>query len=68
VGKKPANPHKYWVFRGQSGVLKVGRNRANGQKFDQNSDFLLHFSSNFSLWSKISGLWSNPKTQKWAEK
>jgi hypothetical protein len=46
----------------------VGRNRANGQKFDQNSDFLLHFSSNFSLWSKISGLWSNPKTQKWAEK
>jgi len=37
VGRKPANPHKYWVFAGQIRVFESGQNRANGQKFDQNS-------------------------------
>jgi len=40
VGKKPASPHKYWVSSGQSGVLKVGRNRAFDHKSDQNDRFL----------------------------
>jgi hypothetical protein len=36
MGFEPANPHKYWVFADQIGVLKVGRKWANGHKFDQN--------------------------------
>ena len=36
VGFEPANPHKYWVFTDQIGVLNVGRKWANGHKFDQN--------------------------------
>ena len=34
MGFEPANPHKYWVFSDQIGVLKVGRKWANGQKID----------------------------------
>jgi len=36
VGFEPANPHKYWVFTDQIGVLKVGTKWANDHKFDQN--------------------------------
>ena len=34
MGFEPANPHKYWVFSDQIGVLKVGRKWANGLKID----------------------------------
>jgi len=67
VGKKPANPHKYWVFAGQIRVFESGQNRTNDQKIDQNYEFFIKSTQFFQLWSKISGLWSNPKTQKWAE-
>ncbi|PNH20949.1 hypothetical protein B6K86_02525 [Lachnospiraceae bacterium] len=68
VGRKPENPHKYWVFTGQIRFFESGQNRANGQKFDQNSCIFSKSTPIFQFWSKISGLWSNPKTKKWAEK
>ena len=54
MGFEPANPHKYWVFADQIGVLKVGRKWANGHKMLENmfigdpvgnTDRLLDFST-----------------------
>ena len=36
VGRKPANPHEYWVSPSPLLFLKVGRKWANGHFFDQN--------------------------------
>jgi hypothetical protein len=36
VGRKPANPHEYWVFPSPLLFLKVGRKWANGHFFSQN--------------------------------
>jgi len=51
----------------KSGFLKVGKTGQMARKMTKIPIFNTLSLPFFHLWSKISGLWSNPKTQKWAE-
>jgi len=48
----------------KSGFLKVGKTGQMARKLPKIPIFDTLSNAIFPLWSKISGLWSNPKTQK----
>jgi len=63
VGRKPANPHKYWVFTGQIQVFESGQNRANGQKMTKIHNFSPNRHRFFSSGQKYPGFGQILKTK-----